>query len=319
MGRTLDLALGALNGVVGDYLHRTKNGLATSMAFVRNGAAVDVRTASTGVFGTEESPKKIAILVHGLMSTEDVFRMDDGETYGTLLRRDLGVEPLAVRYNSGRRISENGEDLDALLSDLVNEAKGKVMEILLLGHSMGGLVIRSATHAASERKSAWLGLVKRAFYVGSPHLGAPLERFGNVLTWTLQKVPHPITQLIADIVNLRSVGVKDLRYGNLRREDWEGVEADALLTNSRHPVPLLPEIRHHLVAGTLSNDLESRILFGDVLVPIRSAKGQAKSGDRAPPFPQGHVVLLAGMNHLRLAHDPVVYGHIRVWCEEPLS
>lgn len=313
MGRTLEVAIGALNGLVGDYLHRTRNGLATEMGFVRDGEVVGA--AETGL-SEVRGARRVVVLVHGLMSTEDVWRMDDGESYGSLLAADLGVAPIEVRFNSGLRISENGERLDALLSGLVDGAS--IEEIWLLGHSMGGLVIRSACHSAAERGSEWLGRAKKAFYIGSPHLGAPLERAGNVVTWALAKIEHPITALIAEIANLRSVGVKDLRYGNLRREDWEGSEVDALLTNRRHPVPLLPHIRHHLVVGTLSADLESKMLFGDLLVPVRSAAGRAREKDRAPPFPQEHVAILPGMSHLRLAHDRAVYAKIKAWAEEPL-
>lgn len=317
MGRTLDVALGALNGVVGDYLERTGNGLATEMCLLRDGTVV--APTREVLFGDgDEAPRKIVVLVHGLMSTEDVWRMPDGETYGTLLRRELGFAPFEVRYNSGRRISQNGESLDALLTAMVAAHPGAIEEIALVGHSMGGLVIRAATHAGSERESPWLPLARRAFYVGSPHLGAPLERFGNALAWALGKVQHPITVLVADILKLRSAGVKDLRYGNLRREDWDGADADALLTNRRHPAPLLPHIRHHLVAGTLSADPTSRLLLGDVLVPVRSATGQARAEDRAAPFPQEHVALLPSFNHLRLAHDPAVFERIRAWCEEAL-
>ena len=345
MATMLDVAIGALNGVIGDYLDRTGNGLATEACLVRDGAPIDLTSgallasalssttaaassdttaaasSSTTAAATEgsDAPRKIVVLVHGLMSTEDVWRMPDGETYGSLLARELGYAPFEVRYNSGRRISQSGESLDALLGALVAAYPGPIDEIALVGHSMGGLVIRSATHVAAEKGSPWLALAKRAFYVGSPHLGAPLERFGNVLTWALGKLQHPITVLIAEIVNLRSVGVKDLRYGNLRREDWEGADADALLTNRRHPVPLLPQIRHHLIAGSLSADVESKILFGDLLVPVRSATGRARDVDRAPPFPQERVTLLPGRNHLRLAHDPDVFARIRAWCEEPLS
>lgn len=309
------MAIGALNGVVGDYLERTGNGLATPMHVVRDGAPLALTREVLAALHPEP-PRRIAVLVHGLMSTEDVFRMPDGETYGSLLARDLGFAAFEVRFNSGRRISESGASLDALLGQLVAAWPGAIDELALIGHSMGGLVIRGATHAASERGSAWLPLVKRAFYLGSPHLGAPLERFGNAVSWALGKIGHPVTRLIADIVNLRSVGVKDLRYGNLRREDWEGLDADALLQNSRHPVPLLPHIRHHLVVGSLSHDVQSVILLGDVLVPVRSAAGRAVQKDRCPPFPQEHVRILPGFHHLRLAHDPAVYALIRAWCEE---
>ncbi len=318
MGRNLELAIGALNGLVGDYLKRTDNGLATSMQLVRDDQAITLTREAMGAM-MPEPPRRIAVFVHGLMSTEDVWRMGDGATYGSLLKQDLGIEPFETRFNSGLRISENGEALDALMERLVLAYPGPLDEIDMFGHSLGGLVIRSAHHAASERKSAWLGLAKRAFYIGSPHLGAPLERFGNVLTWALAKVPNPITALVAEIVNLRSHGVKDLRYGNLRREDWEGADADALLQNRRHPVPLLPHVRHHLIAGTLSADLESAILFGDLLVPIRSAAGRAEERDKSPSFPQKHIAVLPGFNHLRLAHDREVYAHLRAWAEEPLE
>jgi hypothetical protein len=158
--------------------------------------------------------------------------------------------------------------------------------------------------------------VKRAFYIGTPHLGAPLERFGNVLTWALTALDNPYTKLVADIVNLRSSGIKDLRYANLRREDWEGADANALLQNRRHPVPLLPHIRHHLVAGALSSDPRLALLFGDAIVPLKSATGRAAPEDLCAPFPQEHVRIMPALDHLRLAHDPEVYAQLRAWCEE---
>jgi pimeloyl-ACP methyl ester carboxylesterase len=263
-----------------------------------------------------EPPRRIAVFVHGLMSTEDVWRMEDGATYGALLERELGVAAFELRYNSGLRISENGEALDARMDRLVEAYPGPLDEIDMFGHSMGGLVIRSAHHAASERKSGWLRLAKRAFYIGSPHLGAPLERFGNALTFVLGAIGNPYTQLVADVINLRSAGVKDLRYANLRREDWEGADADALLQNRRHPVPLLPHIRHHLIAAHLSDDPRLAMLFGDALVSVRSATGRARPHDRSAPFPQRHVKIIPALAHLGLAHHPEVYAQIRAWCEE---
>lgn len=318
MGRNVELAIGALNGLVGDYLTRSENGLATEMHAVHGGAPLPLtRAALSAAFAGP--PRKIVVLVHGLMSTEDVWRMPGGETYGSLLERDAGFAAIEVRFCSGLRISENGQALDALMAQLVAAYPGPIDEIAMIGHSMGGLVVRSATHAASEKGSAWLPLVKRAFYLGSPHLGAPLERLGNVTAWALAKIGHPITRLIAEIVNLRSSGVKDLRFGNLRREDWEGADADALLQNSRHPAPLLPHIRHHLVAGSLAPDAASFVLLGDALVTLRSATGRALERDRCSPFPQTHVAILPGYHHVRLAHDEAVYKLIRAWCEEALE
>jgi len=311
--KNLEFAIGVLNGVLGDYLKRTGNGLATEMRLLREERAAALAGAPAA---SAKVTPRVAVLVHGLMSTEAVWAMPDGETYGTMLARDLGFTPLSVRYNSGLHISESGEALDALLEELVSVYPAPIAELLLIGHSMGGLVVRSAAHAASAHDRRWLPLVKRAFYLGTPHLGAPLERFGNALTWALGAIDNPYTSLVADIVNLRSSGIKDLRYANLRREDWEGADANALLQNRRHPVPLLPHIRHHLIAGALSSDPRLSLLFGDAMVSLRSATGRAAPEDRSTPFPQEHVRIMPALDHLRLANHPEVYAQIRAWCEE---
>jgi hypothetical protein len=321
VGDVLEQVIGVLNGAVGDYLKRTGNGLSTPMTLVRDGQPAPLPPPQAG--------PRLAVLVHGLMSTEIVWRMPDGNDYGSLLARDLGYTPLYVRYNSGLHVSENGEALDALLERLVATYPVPIEELCLIGHSMGGLVIRSACHASTGRDGGgpqtpgsaegrrWLPLARRAIYVGTPHLGAPLERFGNALAWALGNVGNPYTRLVADIVNLRSSGVKDLRYANLRREDWEGADADALLQNRRHPVPLLPHIRHHLIAGTLVDDPHLALLFGDAVVPLDSATGRAEPRHRSAIFPQEHVRILPAMDHLGLAHHPDVYAIIHAFCEEP--
>jgi triacylglycerol lipase len=315
----VEAAIGALNGAIGDYLVKRGNGLATPMQLVRERRPLDLAPGALEKAIPSPSPR-VVVSVHGLMCTESVWEMDDGATYGSLLERDAGATVLDVRYNSGLHISENGEALDRLLGELCEAYPREIERLDLIGHSMGGLVIRSATHAASVSSSAWLGKAKRAFYVGSPHLGAPLEKFGNMLTWALKRIGRfarePITELVADVIALRSSGVKDLRYGNLRHEDWTGVDADALLENWRHPVPLLPSIRHHLVAATLSDDPLVAMFFGDALVPVHSATGRSKPADRSPPFTNAHVRIIPGMHHLQIAHDRAVYDQIRAWYEE---
>lgn len=301
--------IGALNGVVGDYLVRTKNGLAFEMAFTSDPPRV----------------KTFALFVHGLMATEGCWSLF-GMSYPDALEKDLGIPPAFVRYNSGRHISENGRDLHRLLEALVEARGDELEEIILVGHSMGGLVIRSATHFASldpERPAAWLGKVKHAFYVGSPHLGAPLERFGNAVGWALKKtgaaLSDPVAEVLAQVISLRSSGIKDLRYGNLRDEDWADVDPDALLQNGRHPVPLLPSIRHHLIAGVLPKRREFAALFGDGVVPMSSALGRATERDKSPIFPEEHVRIFEGMSHTRLIADPSVYEQLRDWCSEGRS
>ena len=304
----VDSAVGALNGLVGDYLHRTANGLAIDLTFVVDGSPVPPERVVPA--------KRMALFVHGLMATEGCWSMF-GLNYATKLEADLGLTPLYVRYNSGRHISENGFQLDHLLEALVARVGDAIEELILIGHSMGGLVIRSATHTAAERSAAWLGKVKSAVYIGSPHLGAPLERAGNVLTWFLRKtgtvLADPVTELIGDIIALRSEGIQDLRYGSLHEYDWRDADAHALLQNRRHPVPLLASIRHHLIAGVLPKDPRLAALFGDALVPPRSALGHAQPHDRSPIFPQEHVQVFEGLSHTALLADEAVYQRLREW------
>jgi len=335
MGDNLEQVLGVLNGVVGDYLHRTGNGLAVPMQLIHDGRPLAASRAAIARAFPAATPR-VVVLVHGLMATELAFRMPDGENYGSRLARDLGYIPFYVRYNSGLHISENGEALDRLLEQLVDAYPVPIAEICLIGHSMGGLLIRSAAHAASVRGGItpapprWLPLVERTFYLGTPHLGAPLERFGNVVGWALRRLDTPYTRLLADLVALRSSGIKDLRYGNLRREAWEGApgDEDALLQNREHPVPLLPHIRHHLIAGTLAAEPHLALLFGDAIVPLASATGLPPSGARALPrsasarraiVAPDHVRVLPSIDHLSLAHHLEVYAVIRTWCEEPVK
>jgi pimeloyl-ACP methyl ester carboxylesterase len=241
-------------------------------------------------------------------------------TYGASLQRDLGVTPLYLRYNTGLHISENGEALAQLLETLVAEFPVPVEELVLVGYSMGGLVVRSACHVAAEAGLSWLSRVRRAIYLAVPHLGAPLERLGKLVASTLQAIPNPYTQLVADVVNLRSSGVKDLGFANLLKQDWEGADNEALLQNRRHPVPLLPGISHHLLVGTVAPDENHLLaaLFGDGVVPMASAAGRAGAEDRSPIFPQENVKVVTGVDHIKLAHHAGVYEQVRAWCEARL-
>jgi pimeloyl-ACP methyl ester carboxylesterase len=307
-------AVGALNGLIGDYLHRTENALATELTLVsREGEPL-------APAGLALPTRRVALYVHGLMATESCF-WSWGGSHCDALQERCGLSPLFVRYNSGRHISENGRALDALLTTLVTHHA--LDELVVVGHSMGGLVLRSAMHFGAgfpEAPAPWLPLVQRAFYLGSPHLGAPLERVGNAVTWALKKtgvaLSEPITELVADVLALRSRGIKDLRYGNLRDEDWHGRDLDALLRNGRHPVPLLPSIRHHLVAGVLPEDPRLAALLGDSLVTPKSALGRAEARDRSPAFPQEHVRIFPKLSHMDLLASPDVTEVLVAWLME---
>lgn len=300
MAGMLENTLAVLNGVLGDYLARTDNGLATEIEVFASSSGDRPLRLERGAWQSvvREAPPKVVILAHGLMCNESVWRMRDGSDYGTRLAADFGYLPLYIRYNTGLPIAESGEHLDRVLGRLVASYPRPIQEIAVIGHSMGGLVIRSACHAACLGESSWLPKVNKAIYIGTPHLGSPLERMGRVVTKVLRAVPDPYTRMVAEIADLRSRGIKDLGDG---------------LHDAHHPVPLLPEIEHYLVAASLSDDPWLATMFGDSLVPVASATNGTHHPMSAA-LPPDHVKLMPGASHMAIAHDPAAYEHIKAWC-----
>jgi len=316
VGNKLDQTLAVLNGLVGDYLEREGNGLATEMACYRDGARVELQRAALARAYPDAGPRA-ALLVHGVMNTESIWRFPDGSDYGSRLHEELGITPLYLRYNSGRPIADNGAALAALLDTLVAAWPCALEELILIGYSMGGLLVRSACHVASERGLGWLARSKRAIYVGTPHLGAPAERVGRLVTKVLHAIPDPYTRLVGDLSDLlRSAGIKDLGDADLRHEDRASLSGRLSLRDPRHPVPLLPSLEHTLIAGSLSMDPRIAALFGDAIVPVPSAT--ARDAEARPgldssadsrmrsSLPAERVHVLSGRSHVDLAHDDEV-------------
>lgn len=319
MGKQLDLAVAILNGLVGDHLARTSNALATDLGCWRDGAEVPL-TADGLRAAYPDASDRIAVLVHGLMCTESVWQMPDGTDYGSRLARDLGMSPVYVRYNSGRSIPDTGAALAAFLDALIAAWPVPVRELVPIGYSMGGLVVRAATHVAATGGASFLPLVRRVIYVGTPHRGAPLERVGRVVTRLLRSIPDPVTNLVGDIADLRSDGLKDLGDADVRHEDRARRRAAFSLRDPEHPVPLLRGIDHRLIAGSLRGDPRIVQLFGDSLVPVLSGTDGGCIDEASMKEPPTHVAYLPGIDHMTLAHHPLVYDRIRAWCdprEEP--
>jgi hypothetical protein len=183
---------------------------------------------------------------------------------------------------------------------------------------MGGLVARSALHRAGGGTAdarGWTSLVRDTITLGSPHLGAPLERGVHRLTAQLSRLPE--TRPLARLLTLRSVGIKDLRRGTLVEADWSGRDLDELTPGDHTHVPLNDGARHFVVLATLSRNPEGRVadLLGDLLVPPRSATGDTGDDDRLA-FPPDHVHRIGGLNHFDLLDHPVIYARIREWLED---
>lgn len=187
---------------------------------------------------------------------------------------------MRLRYNSGRHISANGREFAHLLDELTSAWPVPVERLTLVGHSMGGLVARSACHYGHEAGHAWVDALRDLVCLGSPHLGAPLERLGNTVTWTLTR--NPYTQPFSAIGDIRSAGVKDLRYGYVIDDDWLEHQPAG---HSYTPAPLVAapkHVGHYLVAATLGcrhDDPLGRWL-GDLLMPVTSAIDHSRAPSR---------------------------------------
>ena len=186
-----------------------------------------------------------------------------------------------------------------------------IEEIALVGHSMGGLVARSAAHYASEHGEPWVERLRHIACIGSPHLGAPLEKAVNLLTGLLRKIDAAGAQVPAELLNARSAGIKDLRYGYILDEEWAGKDPDEVFANARRNVPLLDQVGYYFVAATITRDPAHLVaqLLGDLLVRLPSATGAAPEPPRRIPFRSG--VVFSGMNHIHLANHPGVYEALR--------
>jgi len=299
-------AISAVNGLVGDYLYQRGNGLAINMAFYhRNRPFAPARMALQTLY--PNATGRICLLIHGLGCHEGVwFFRETGEdatvtSYGELLRRDLGFTPFYIRYNTGMSIVENGRRLAGLITELVLHYPIPVEEIVLIGHSMGGLIIRTACYAGAERQADWVRRVTRAFYLGTPHDGAMLAQLSDIAAATLQIIPNPITRLVGEVFDIRSRGIRDLSSGAVH--------------DSERRLPWLASAHHYMIVGTLTHDPAhlASALFGDGLVHP-PGPGSAMHD---PPPTRGDVKVFPRMHHLQLAHEGRVYQQIRHWCNEP--
>jgi pimeloyl-ACP methyl ester carboxylesterase len=312
------VCLGALNGAIGDELEKRDDPLAIRMELRHEGRTVPA--SPPGLAGRfPHAAGRIAVFVHGLCETERAWWLGadpehGGETYGARLEQELGYTPLYVRYNTGLHISVNGQRLSRLLADLVATWPVPVEEIVLVGHSMGGLVARSACRAALDGAEGWVGAVTHGFYLGSPHGGADLEKAANLASSLLAGLPE--TRGFARALNGRSAGIKDLRFGYLLDEDWQGRDPDELLRCYRGDVPFIDTAAHYFIAATLTADGSHPVgrLVGDLLVRLPSAWADGQHSEHHR-FDLDRSRSIGPLTHFDLLNHPAVYREMRRWVE----
>lgn len=317
-----DRSLSILNGLVGDFLQEKGLPIAVQMSFYYNRKPVEL--SHSGIARAYDNPSsKICIMVHGLNCTEGIWEMDKNSitTYASRLSDEFGYTPMYVRYNTGLHISHNGQMLSSLVETLLRNYPKPVEEIIFITHSMGGLVTRSACYYGSGQENPWTDKVRQLYFLGSPHLGADLEKFGSVIAGVLKSAPLPYTSLLAQVYNMRSAGIKDLRYGYVRDEDWQDQDQNAPLNNNKQTVPLLEGAEHFVITGTVFKDNQKVLneFFGDALVRKHSATGGHPTSPHHLPFLPENQKEFETINHVKMAHSEEVYQQIRGWVSQDHS
>ncbi len=284
----------AVNGLIGDRLVRERPRMAIPMA-VRAGGR-DVRMDSEGLaHAFPGASGRVVVFLHGLCENEEYWnrgRAATGSTYGETVAA-TGWTPVFLRANTGLGLRENGVALSALLRQLVDEWPTEVTRIALVGHSMGGLIMRAAGAVATGVDRPWTDLVSDVVTLGTPHLGAPIARGIGHGSRGLGRLPE--TAAFGRILDWRSLGVHDLVAGLAQ------------------DVPPLPDARYRLVAGTVTQSRRHPVghVVGDFLVRVPSACGRDRWGDEL--FPDADVLHVGRADHFDLLNHPDIHSALRRW------
>ena len=280
-----------MNGVFGDKLYDWEHPAAINMECLdRQHNPVTLATLQ------QQHSKGVALFIHGLCLSEHEWSSPQAQFFADLLQQQ-GYGVALLRYNTGLTLQENGERLAHLLnSQWQSDSHQKLM---LFGHSMGGLVARSAMHHAMDiHEHQWIKNVSHAAYIASPHEGANLEKLGNFANDLLGYSPY--TKPLMALGNIRSRGIRSLRQARIRHKNAID-RKDLELFN--------PEI-HHLLLGARLSDPAAKAILGDGLVTDASAMGKSH-------FPDEHEqvtrIFIDEVGHLRLLSDQRLYRVLSLW------
>jgi pimeloyl-ACP methyl ester carboxylesterase len=276
------------NAVWGDELTRRGSSMSIGMAVRdRSGAAVSLDQASLAEAFPGASGR-LVVLVHGLGQTERCFYSSNGTAGLAETLSSSGLTPVAIRYNTGHPVADNGDALARLLDELFECWPVRPTEIVLVGYSMGGLVARAAIASGRAGETGWIDAARHVVSIAAPHLGSPIEKAVEVAARSLMVVPQ--TRPLSEFLAQRSAGIRDLRSGATRSVVSDGIE-------------------HHLIGAVITESATHPVgsVVGDLIVRPASSI--------APELVARNRRLIGGRRHFDILSEPAVGRCILEWID----
>ena len=146
------LVVSAVNGLMGDRLTEQQSELAISLAVRHRSRDVEATPEALAAAFPEATPD-LVVFLHGLGEHDGHWNRraaENGGSYGSRLAEESSWTPVYLRANTGLPIAENGVALASLLDRLVAAWPTEVRRIALVGHSMGGLIMRAACAVVTD-------------------------------------------------------------------------------------------------------------------------------------------------------------------------
>lgn len=303
-GHRGSIAQAAVNGIVGDRLARENSPLTVHMAVRAGGRDVPVIPSALAAAFPRAGDHPV-LLLHGLCEQDDAWSIGAGRrdgTYGSRVIGPGGGTAVTLRYNSGLRLADNGRSLAELIERIVAAWPVPVRRLSLIGHSMGGIVARSAVAHGRADQMDWTTLLHTVVTLGSPHAGAPGARAADIASRACERIPE--LRPVATVLRTRSIGIVGLESGAFALPGTGTGSGDR---------PHGPAV-HHAVSATLSAGPRHPFgrLLGDLLVTPASAHG-LRRGVEVAGFAADGLHHLGRANHFTLLNTPRLDAALSAW------
>ena len=212
-----------------------------------------------------DATSRMAVFVHGLCENEESWRQFPlrgararRRTYGERLQDELSFTPVdaALQHRAAHLRERPRAGAVARGADLgLADRRGGDRARRALDGRPGGaqrLPLRRDRRAPLGRPASG------TCSASAPRTWERTSRRGPTCS-AGRSARLPETRAFGSLLNARSVGIKDLRFGSCVEEDWCDCEPDEFLRDRCQEVPFLPDANYYFIGATLS---EARLGVG---------------------------------------------------------